>query len=143
MKEHIKALLISIVLISAGVVLSKNLVTDFSAALIEQAKAVSYFVTLAGIVSAFSWYKRTATKLDFGTNEVPATDVVKQNRVLVYLVIINFINAGVIIFSTEKSILLMSSISLLVIAISPVIFRTMQEKEATPTEKSPKEKENS
>ena len=137
MKSHIKAFFISIVLVFAGGILSKYLDLKFSLAMVEQAKSISYFVTLAGIVTAFSWYKRTATSVVEGESETPPENVVKQKRILLYLVIINFLNAAVLLLSTEESIQLMAGMSLLVVVISPIIFRTMQEKDAMP----PKEDE--
>lgn len=136
MKPHIKALFVCIIFVFGGAILSKIIETDFSPAMLEQAKAISYFVTLAGIVTAFSWYKRTATPVESGVTEIPEENQKLQKRVLLYMIIINFINGGVLILSTEESIQMMTGISLLVVIISPIVFRSMQEKDAFPLKDS-------
>lgn len=137
MKPHIKAFLLSAIVVFAAGILSKYIELELSLPMVEQAKAISYFVTLAGVVTAFSWYKRTATPVAEGVLETPPENIEKQKRVLIFMVIINVINAGVLSLSTEQSIQLMAGISLLVVVISPIVFRTMQEKDAMP----PKEEE--
>jgi len=132
MKNHIKAFILSAVLLLLGGILSKYITFELSVPLIEQAKAISYMVTLAGIVVLFSWYKRTATPVEAEVTVTPSENVAKQNRILLYLVIINFVNAIMLMLSPEQSIQMMASISLLVIIISPIVFRTMQEKDAMP-----------
>lgn len=129
MKNHIKAFILSAVLLVLGGILSKYITLELSLELIEQAKAISYMVTLAGVVVLFSWYKRTATPVDEGDEETPLENIAKQNRILIYLVIINLVNALMLSLSTEESIQMMAGISLLVIIISPIVFRTMQEKD--------------
>ena len=128
MKNNLKVFLLSAFLVTLGGVLSKYWEIELSLGMMEQVKAISYFVTLAGIVSAFSWYKRTATPVPENDENVPVENISKQNRVLIYLLVINTINAGVLLFSQVQPIQLMIGISLLVVLISPVVFRTMQEK---------------
>ncbi len=144
MKNHIKAFLLSVVFIIVGIVLSRVVEADLSDALVEQSKAISYFVTLAGIVTVFSWYKRKAVEVEIGELEVPTENVQLQKRVYIYLLIINFINAGMLILSTEQSIQLMAGISLIMVVVSPVVFRTMQEKDKqAPVEDNHSPKDNS
>lgn len=138
MKNHIKAFILSAVIVLAGGILSKYIDLNLSVEMIEQAKAISYLVTLGGVVTAFSWYKRTAIPVEQGDESVPAENVEKQNRVLIYMTIINFVNACVLSLSPVEPIQLMSGISLIVVIISPVVFRTMQEKDAV----APKEEDN-
>lgn len=142
MKNHVKAFLASAILIILGIVLSKFIIIELSVELIEQAKAISYLVTLAGIVVAFSWYKRTATAVEERVTETPPENVIKQNRILTYMVIINLVNAVMLSLSTEQSIQMMAGISLLVVIISPIVFRTMQEKDAMPAKAEDEKPEN-
>lgn len=132
MKNHVKTFIASAVLVLLGGILSKYITLELSVELIEQAKAISYMVTLAGIVVLFSWYKRTATPVDEGVTETPAENVAKQNSIFIYMIMINLVNAAMLLFSTEQSIQMMAGISLLIIVISPIVFRTMQEKDAMP-----------
>lgn len=132
MKKHVKAFIASIVLVVLGAILSKQVTLELSLELIEQAKAISYMVTLAGIVVLFSWYKRTATPVDEGVTETPVENMAKQNRIFIFLVIINLVNAVMLMLSNEQSIQMMAGISLMIIIISPIVFRTMQEKDVMP-----------
>lgn len=138
MKNHLKVFFVSIAFVILGALLSKQIDIHLSVELVEQAKAISYLVTLGGVVVAFSWYKRTASPVDAGVEETPKENVEKQNRVLFYMFVINLINAAVMTLSPVEPIQLMTGISLIVVIISPVVFRTMQEKDAV----APKE-ENS
>ncbi|MDA3852830.1 MAG: hypothetical protein PF444_01095 [Bacteroidales bacterium] len=132
MKKHLKAFIASAVLVVLGAILSKQITLELSLELIEQAKAISYMVTLAGIVVLFSWYKRTATPVDEGVTETPVENLAKQDRIFLFLVLINLVNAVMLMLSNEQSIQMMAGISLLIIVISPIVFRTMQEKDVMP-----------
>ena len=136
MKNHIKVFILSAILLILGGVLSTYIDLDLSVPMVEQAKAISYMVTLAGVVVLFSWYKRTATPVDEGVSDTPKENIAKQNRILVYLLAINAINAVMLSLSTEESIQMMAAISLLVVLISPIMFRTMQEKDTMPPKSS-------
>ncbi len=127
MKIHFKIFLVSAALVILSGVLSGRLDLLLSEALIVQAQSISYFFTLAGVVFAFSWYNRTATPVKEGVYALEA-NLKKQNRILYYLLCINVINAGVLLINTTQPVQLMTAISLLVVLISPMIFRTMQEK---------------
>ena len=128
MKYHIKIFLISLALIVAGLFLSKSIELTLTDSLLAQAEAISYIVTLVGTVVAFSWYNRSATPTTNST-EIPIENIKKQNKVLNYLLIISVINSLIILVNNDKPSQMMALIGLMVIIISPVIFRTMQEKE--------------
>ncbi len=129
MKYHLKIFIISLTLVTLCFVLSRNMEMVFPVALVEQAKAISYLITLVGIVVVFSWYKRTAVLVEQEASVSPPENTRKQKRVLLYLLIVNAINAGVLLFSSEQSIGLMIGISLMVVLIAPFIFKTMDETE--------------
>lgn len=127
MKLNIKIFLFSILAVALGVFLSHQLNVELSKELLAQAESISYVLTLAGIVVLFSWYNRKAIRTEDGEDELPANLAI-QTKVMYYLLLINIMNAGVLICSTIQSIQLMTGISLLVVLISPAIFRTMREK---------------
>ena len=128
MKYHFKIFLISLLLIAASLFLSKLIELTLTESLLAQAEAISYIVTLVGTVVAFSWYNRNATPTTNST-EIPIENIKKQNKVLNYLLIISVINSLIILVNNDKPSQMMALIGLMVIIISPVIFRTMQEKE--------------
>jgi len=127
MKYHFKIFLISAFVVLACAILSQVLGLESSAPVLAQAQSISYFVTLAGIVVLYGWYNRRATPVKEG-EETPADNIKRQHTVLKYMLFINVVNAAVLCFSTSQPVQLMTAISLLVVLISPMIFRTMQEK---------------
>lgn len=145
MKKHIKIFLISLVIVVAALVLFSMIELELSVAMVEQAKAISYVVTLAGIVSLFSWYNRKAVLVD--ADDVESADYINQiqNRALNFMLAINIVNAFVIALASEQSIHFMTGISLMVVLVAPIIFRTMHEKEGekkAAAEKAAEEAEN-
>lgn len=119
-------------LVLISILLTILIKKEFPVSLVEQSKAISYFVTLAGIVTIFSWYKRTATPVEIDVTDIPQENIDKQKKVLRYMLFINIVNAVMLALSTEKSIQFMCGISLLTVIISPFLFRTMQEKDSQP-----------
>lgn len=127
MSLHIKIFLASAVLLAAGYKLFDCIDYSLATVVIEQAKATSCMFTMVGIIVLFGWYKKKVA-----LNEVPAevsTDNIKQQKkVLYYMLAINFLNAIVLTITIDKSTTMMALMSLMVVIISPIIFRTMHDK---------------
>ncbi len=109
---------------------AKQLDFTLSETLLAQAEAVSYIITLVGIVVAFGWYKRNIVSIN-SDEETPKQNIEKQKTVLNYLFTISVINAALIALGSGDSTQMMALIILSVILISPIIFRSMQDKDKT------------
>ncbi len=127
MKLHIRFFFISVAFIVVAIFVVKMFSFEPPKDLVIQSQAIAYFITLAGVILAFSWFKRKAISVDIDT-EVPKENIVLQKKVLYVLCGINFVNAMMLIFNQEQSVQMMAGISLMMLLIAPTIFRTMQEK---------------
>lgn len=127
MKLHIRLFFISVAFVIVAILVVKSFSYEPSEALVVQSQAIAYFITLAGVILSFSWFKRKAISVDVDA-EVPKENIVLQNKVLYMLCGINFINAMMLIFTQEQSVQMMAGISLMMLLIAPTVFRTMQEK---------------
>lgn len=127
MQLKYKIFLLSLLAVIVGVLLSHQLNVELTESMLAQAESISYVVTLAGIVFLFNWYNRKAVRVADDEEELPG-NIILQRKIMYYLLFINVMNACVLICSIKESIQLMTGISLLVVLISPAIFRTMREK---------------
>lgn len=141
MKLHIRLFLLSLLLIIAAIVGVQMMDFSPSEVLVTQSEATAYFVTFVGVVLSFRWFKMRVTPVAQG-EDVPAENLEYQKKVLYILFGINVLNALILIFSQKESIQMMVGISLIVLLISPHIFRTMQEKEILSDDNAKSETEN-
>ena len=139
MKLHIRLFLISIFLIVLAIVGIQMINYAPSEAMVAQAEATAYFITFAGVILVFRWFKQKATPVGEG-EQVPVSNVAAQKKVLYTLLGINVLNAVILMVSQKQSVQMMVGISLIVILISPHLFRTMQEKDGV-VETSSEEKD--
>lgn len=127
MKLHIRLFFISVAFIITAIFVVKIITYVPSEALVVQSQAIAYFITLAGVILAFSWYKRKAIPLEIDA-DVPQENLALQHKVLYMLCAINFINAAMLVCTQEQSVQMMAGISLMMLLVAPTVFRTMQEK---------------
>jgi hypothetical protein len=129
MKLHNKIFIISLLALIAGAIIYETTENTLSEAVLTQARAISYFVTLAGIASTFSWYKNTVLKIDLeDANHDKIVDE-KGKKVFRMMLIFNIINAIIISVASDPSIHFMAGISLLIIPMTPRIITNINEKE--------------
>ena len=136
MKLHIRLFLISLALIVVAVVVVKLIDFTPSEAVVAQSEATAYIITFVGVILSFRWFKIHATPVDVG-QDIPANNLVCQKKVMYILLVINALNALVLVFSQKESVQMMLGISLIVLLISPHVFRTMQEKDTIVKECDP------
>ena len=141
MKLHIRLFFLSLLLIVLAIVGVQMMNFSPSEALIAQSEATAYFITFVGVILSFRWFKMRATPVAQG-EDVPEKNLEYQKKVLYILFGINVLNALILIFSQKESIQMMVGISLIVLLISPHIFRTMQEKEILSDDSTQSEAEN-
>lgn len=136
MKLHIRLFFVSLALIVFAIVLVKILDFSPSEAVVVQSEATAYFITFVGVILSFRWFKVKATAVEPG-EEVPSRNLELQKKVLYVLLGINALNALILVFSQKESVQMMVGISIIVLLISPSVFRTMQEKDVVTASKEP------